>query len=104
MLGLDVGPQKFTRVPEKRPPSPSLWKDYVGSYGPKFLPLVVHEKHGRLYATTENMVDYRLTPINRHVFAFPPGMYIEEEVVFLTDEKGKPWGVDCANMILPRLK
>ena len=32
------------------------------------------------YVTTENMVDYRLTPVNRHVFRLPPGMYVEEEL------------------------
>jgi hypothetical protein len=65
--------------------------------------LVIFEKHGCLYATTENMVDYRLTPVNRHVFAFPPGMYAKESLVFLTGPDGKPHAVDLANMPLPRI-
>jgi hypothetical protein len=59
-------------------------------------------KLGTLYATTENMVDYRLTPINRHVFRLPPGMYVDEAIVFLTDGEGNVHGMDYANMPFPR--
>jgi CubicO group peptidase (beta-lactamase class C family) len=102
-VALVAGPQRFTRVPPDRPAIPREWKAYLGSYGPEFIPLVVHEKHGCLYATTENMVDYRLTPVNRHVFAFPPGMYAKESLVFLTGPDGKPHAVDLANMLLRRI-
>lgn len=47
-------------------------------------------------ATTENMVDCRLTPVNHQVFAMPPGLYTGELLVFLGDR------VELANMILPR--
>jgi CubicO group peptidase (beta-lactamase class C family) len=102
-VALVAGPQRFTRVPPDRPAIPDSWKAYLGSYGPEFIPLVVFEKHGCLYATTENMVDYRLTPVNRHVFAFPPGMYVKESLVFLTGPDGKPHAVDLANMLLTRI-
>jgi CubicO group peptidase (beta-lactamase class C family) len=100
---LTAGPQRFTRVPKDWPRIPAAWKPYIGSYGPEFIPLVVFEKYGCLYATTENMVDYRLTPVNRHVFAFPPGMYAKESLVFLTGRDGKVHAVDLANMPLRRL-
>jgi hypothetical protein len=64
---------------------------------------VVHEKYGHLYATTENMVDYRMTPVNRHTFLFPLGMYDDEYAVFLTGKDGAVHAVDFANMILPRI-
>jgi hypothetical protein len=51
---------------------------------------------------TENMVDYRLTPVNRHVCALPPGMYVDEQVVFLPGTNDKPSAIDFANMRLER--
>jgi hypothetical protein len=62
----------------------------------------VSEPHGHLYAKTENMVDYRLTPMNRNVCALPPGMYADEQVGFLTDAHGRPHCVNFANMLLRR--
>jgi CubicO group peptidase (beta-lactamase class C family) len=103
VTALNAGPQRFTRVPEKRQ-VPTAWKKLMGSYGPGLIPLVVHEKHGRLYATTENMVDYRLTPVNPHVFAFPIGMYLKEHAVFITDEAGNATAVEMATMRLERIK
>lgn len=104
VTALNAGPQHFTRVPVDRQPLPPEWQVLCGSYGPAFIPLVVHEKYGRLYATTENMVDYRLTPVNRHLFAFPPGMYAKEHVAFLPGPGGRPSAVEMANMPLPRLR
>ncbi|MGO9109537.1 MAG: serine hydrolase domain-containing protein [Thermoguttaceae bacterium] len=96
--------QKFTRVVSTADAEPCpLWKSYVGSYGPSFIPLVVSVRHGHLYAMTENLCDYRLTPINRYVFAFPAGLYADEYLVFLTGVDGKVWGVNLANMTLPRI-
>ena len=60
------------------------------------------ERHGHLYAMTENMLDYRLTPLNRHVCGLPPGMYAGEQAVFLTEADGRPRAINFANMILPR--
>jgi len=95
--------QKFLRVATATNAEPCpLWKNYVGSYGPSFIPLVVSVRHGHLYAMTENLCDYRLTPINRNVFAFPAGLYADEYLVFLTREDGKVWGVNLTNMTLPR--
>jgi hypothetical protein len=82
---------------------PEEWRRYCGSYGPRFIPIVVHEKYGHLYATTENMVDYRLTPVNRLTFRLPPGMYDDEHAVFLTNPDGSVHAVDFCNMLLPRL-
>jgi len=96
--------QHFTRVPNNLPSLPPEWRVLLGSYGPAFIPLVVSERHGHLYAMTENMVDYRLTPMNRNVCVLPPGMYADEQVVFLTDLHGRPQGVNFANMLLRRRK
>ncbi len=95
--------QRFTRVAPAAAAEPCpLWKTYIGSYGPAFIPLVVSVRHGHLYAMTENLCDYRLTPVNRSVFAFPAGLYADEHLVFLTDLGGKVLGVNLANMTLPR--
>lgn len=104
VTGFNSAPQMFQRVPEKRAEGPPSWSALYGSYGPEFIPLVVFEKFGHLYASTENMVDYRLTPVTRHVFAMPPGMYVEEELVFHMDANGKPMAAELASMMLPRRK
>lgn len=102
IAGFSIGVQKFVRVPAHTPRIPREWQAYLWSYGPKFIPLIISERHGHLYAMTENMVDYRLTPVNRQVFAMPPGLYEDEHLVILTDRRGKPHAVNLANMILPR--
>jgi CubicO group peptidase (beta-lactamase class C family) len=102
VTGFSVGPQVFERVPEVPAPLPDGWRKYIGRYGPDFIPVIVHEKFGHLYATTENMVDYRLTPVNRHVFALPPGMYTDEFAVFLCGADGLPHAIDFASMQLAR--
>lgn len=102
VTGFTLGPQRFTRVPAQTPEIPREWQAYLGSYGPRFIPVVISTRHGHLYAMTENMVDYRLTPLNRQVFAMPPGLYEDEHLIVLTDRRGKPHGVNLANMILPR--
>lgn len=100
--GFSVGSQKFVRVPDQQEELPDGWRKYCGVYGPDFIPIVVHEKFGHLYATTENMVDYRLTPVNRHVFALPSGMYTDEFAVFLCGKDGQPHSVDFASMTLQK--
>lgn len=99
--GFTLGGQRFTRVPATPPEIPREWRAYLGAYGPRFIPLVISERHGHLYAMTENMVDYRLRPVNRQVFAMPPGLYEDEQLVVLTDRRGRPHSVNLANMILP---
>jgi len=51
---------------------------------------------------TENMVDYRLRPVNRTTFAFPPGLYTDEHLVFNMDTTGKARSLVLANMELKR--
>ena len=51
---------------------------------------------------TENMVDYRLTPVNRYVCALPPGMYVDEKIVFLPGTDDRPVAIDFASMRLER--
>jgi len=100
VIGFTMGPQKFIRLPAGRPDIPGSWRGYLGSFGPAFIPLVVSARHGRLYAMTENAADYRLTPVNRRVFAFPPGLYSDEHLVFLAEGREKTRKVDMANMVL----
>jgi hypothetical protein len=102
VTGFTMGPQKFSRVAKAPPEIPKDWRPYLGRYGPRIIPLVISARHGHLYAMTENMVDYRMTPLNRHLFAFPPGMYVDEHLVFLVDRRGRPHSVNMANMILRR--
>jgi serine beta-lactamase-like protein LACTB len=100
--GFTMGPQQFEPVPAGRRPLPPEWRAFCGSYGPDIIPLAVSERHGHLYAMTENMVDYRLTPMNRNVCGLPAGMYADEQAVFLTEADGRPRAVNFANMLLTR--
>lgn len=93
--------QRFERV-RQRPPIPRAWKDLLGSYGPEFIPLIISERHGRLYAMTENMYDYALAPESETVFKMPPGLYTDERLVFHRNEKRKVHLAVLANMPLPR--
>lgn len=95
--------QRFARVePGAATNIPVAWRAYLGSYGPAFIPVVISIRHGHLYAMTENMDDYRLTPVNYQVFAMPAGLYTDEHLVFLADGPGKPRAINLANMILKR--
>jgi CubicO group peptidase (beta-lactamase class C family) len=100
VAGFTMGPQKFMRLPASRPDIPGPWRAYLGSFGPAFIPLVVTARHSRLYAMTENAADYRLTPLNHRVFAFPPGLYADEHLVFLAEGRDQTQRVDMANMML----
>ena len=100
--GFTLGAQHYTRASADPAPLPPEWRAYLGSYGPDFIPIIISERHGHLYAMTENMVDYRLTPLNRNVCTLPPGMYADEHVVFLTDAAGRAHAINFANMILNR--
>jgi CubicO group peptidase (beta-lactamase class C family) len=95
--GFQMGIQHFERVPEKPPTPPEFWRALLGSYGPPFIPLIVTQRHGHLYAMTENMVDYRLRPVDHNVFELPPGMYTGERVVF-----SPPHAVNFAGILLVR--
>jgi hypothetical protein len=53
---------------------------------------------------TENMVDYRLTPVNRNTCLLPPGMYVDEHVIFLTHPDGRVHTVNLAGMDLEARK
>ena len=94
--------QKFTRVPADLPADVVGWKPLLGSYGPKFIPLVVTVRHGHLYGSVENEFDYRLTSVNRVTFNLPPGMYADEQVVFQLDPSGRAIGALLANQYLER--
>ena len=97
--------QTFRRVdPDAVPEVPDAWQQFLGSYGPEFIPLVVSVKHGHLYAMTENLADYRLTPLCRTVFKMPPGMYVDEQLVFQPGPDGRVHSVVLAGMVLPRIR
>jgi CubicO group peptidase (beta-lactamase class C family) len=102
ITGFTMGTQRYERVPANPPPLPKEWRACLGTYGPKFIPLIITDRHGHLYAMTENMVDYRLTPVNRNACLLPPGMYVDEQVVFLSGKNGRVHGINFANMIFPR--
>lgn len=95
--------QTFTRIdPAKTKPIPDAWQRYLGTYGKDYIPVIVTQRHGRLYAMTENMYDYALTPLNRHVFKLPPGMYFDEELIFHVDANGKVLGMNYSNVDMRR--
>jgi hypothetical protein len=103
VTGFSAMQQEFRRVDADAVDEiPEAWSRLLGSYGPEFIPLVVSVKHGHLYAMTENMVDYRLTPLCRTVFKMPPGMYVDEQLVFQVDPDGAVHSVILANMTLRR--
>lgn len=94
--------QTFTRVDADRPPLRPEWRKLLGTYGPEFIPLIVSERHGHLYAMTENMVDYRLTPSCPFVCDLPRGMYTGEQAVFLPDRDGAIHAVIFASIRLEK--
>jgi CubicO group peptidase (beta-lactamase class C family) len=95
--------QSFRRVDTSRIPAvPAAWKTLQGSYGPEFIPLIVSVRHGHLYAMTENEFDNRLTPVTETVFQMPPGLYVDEYLIFQTDRKGKAHTAVLGNMPLRR--
>jgi hypothetical protein len=93
IVGFTMEMQKYTRVPANAAALPAEWRAFLGSYGPDFIPLIVTERHGHLYAMTENMVDYRMTPVNRRVCALAARHVCRMRTrSFLTDSQGKPHG------------
>ncbi len=102
VTGLRTLDQDFAQVSGDEPAIPAAWQAYLGSYGPEFIPLVISARHGHLYAMTENMIDYRLTPVNQTVFKMPEGLYADEHLVFELDETGRVHAATLANMTLPR--
>lgn len=102
ITGFKLGDQEYRRLAPHPPPLPAEWQALTGTYGPAIIPVIIHERHGHLYAMTENMVDYRLTPVNRHAWALPAGMYVDEQIVFLPGPDGRIDRIDFANMILRR--
>lgn len=104
ITGFTMGGQIYNRVQDNPRPLSPHWRKVLGHYGHPVIPLIITERHGHLYVMTENMVDYRLVPVNQHVCALPPGMYIKEHVVFLPDEDGYIHAIDYANMIFDRNK
>ncbi|MEW6156315.1 MAG: serine hydrolase domain-containing protein [Verrucomicrobiota bacterium] len=103
IVGFSGMNQKFRRIdPGSAEPIPAEWKLLLGSYGPDFIPLIISVRHGHLYAMTENEYDNRLTPLNRFVFKMPPGLYVDEQLVFLTDTRGRPHTAVLANIPLKR--
>jgi hypothetical protein len=104
VTGFTALDQKFLRVPGKDPQVPEDWRRFLGSYGPEFIPLIISVKFGHLYAMTENEYDNRLTPVNRNVFKMPQGLYIDEQLVFLSYPDGNVHTAVLANMSLPKRK
>jgi hypothetical protein len=104
VCGFSALVQTFRRVdPAAVREIPKAWHDVLGSYGPTFIPLVVSVKHGHLYAMTENMFDYRLTPLNQTVFNFPTGMYLGEQLVFHRGDDSCVHSAVLGNMTLKRI-
>jgi CubicO group peptidase (beta-lactamase class C family) len=103
VAGFTMGSQKFIRLPGSGSDIPGAAGRYLGSFGPAFIPLVVSARHSHLYAMTENAADYRLTPLDRDVFAFPPGLYTDERLVFLAEGRDQTQRVNMANMRLSSL-
>jgi CubicO group peptidase (beta-lactamase class C family) len=104
VAGFTMGTQRFLRVRESAGALAPEWRARLGSYGPSFIPLVVSERHGHLYAMTENMVDYRLTPLEGGACAMPAGLYTDEKAVFPPGDGRFPRAVNFANMMLARAR
>lgn len=102
VIGFSALGQEFFKVADPHPALPDRWQQYLGSYGPEFIPLVVSTRHGHLYAMTENEVDYRLTPVNATVFKMPEGLYADEYLIFEQTATGQTHTVTLANMPLER--
>ena len=101
IVGFTAAEQQFRRVDETNvKEAPVAWRQFVGSYGPEYIPLVVSIRNGKLYACAENEYDYRLQPLNRVTFLLPSGMYTDEQLVFQIDKSGKPYAVILAGIYI----
>jgi len=95
--------QTFRRVDRSATPvAPAAWRKLLGSYGHSYIPQIISIRHGHLYAFTENMVDYRLIPINQTVFAMPPGLYTDEQLVFQVAPDGEVYSVVLGGVAMKR--
>jgi D-alanyl-D-alanine dipeptidase len=103
VVAIKAAGQTFRRVvPDADKHAPTGWQRLVGSYGLRFIPIIISVRHGNLYASVENEYEYRLAPVNRVTFALPAGMYSDEQIVFQEDAAGNVTGLLMANMYLPR--
>ncbi len=103
IAGFTMSGERFGRVDDgDKSEIPPLWKNFAGFYGPKYIPLIVKVVHGHLYALIENEFEYRLIPLDRNIFIFPPGMYAEEHLVFFTEHRGETPAANLANQYLRR--
>ncbi len=95
--------QRFKRVdPDAVEPLPAAWERLLGVYGDPIIPQIISVRHGHLYAMTENMVDYRMRPLNQAVFHMSPGLYAHEQTVFQFDADGIVHSIIMANVLMPR--
>ncbi len=79
--------ERFDPLAEVTDP-PAAWRDYLGIYGPWFIPTVVEVRHGKLVALVENVFRYVLEPAGEDTFLFRGGLYASEELEFIRSQDG----------------
>ena len=66
-------------------------------------PVEAEFERGLLTGVSLALVDDRLTPLCRNVFQMPPGMYVDEQLVFQPGPDGRIHSVVLAGMVLRRI-
>ena len=109
-LAIVLDDHKFERFdPTTAPRAPERWSDFVGSYGPEYLPVRIRILEGRLVAECETF-EYEPEPERPlregedPVFLFPRGtMYEDELLSFRRGNDGKVTGLKLGTIEMPRL-
>jgi hypothetical protein len=69
--------------------APAEWRDYLGGYGPDFIPTLVQWRHGRLFLLAENAFGCELEARGPDTFYVPSNLYEKELLRFLRGADGR---------------
>lgn len=105
ITGFKLGTLNFIRIdPGAEFEYPEHWDNFVGAYGPDFIPTLVSKKYGHLYAFMENVSDYRLEAVSDTVFKFNYGLYEGEHLEFFLAPDGSVERIVMAQVEFKPLK
>lgn len=94
----------YQRTTWQRPPEPSEdVAGLVGEYGWSHNIVRIYERDGELYARVEWAHHHKLDRAAKDTYRFPAaGLYANEELRFMRDERGVGMAVSLSGLVLPR--
>lgn len=96
VAGVRVNDRRFLSFdPASAPAAPREWEGYAGDYGPRYLPVRVRIREGRLVAECETF-EYEPAPREDGSFVFPRGTLYEDEA--LRFHRGPDGSVDAITL------